>query len=117
MSDQTAVPEPDPALDPNAAPEPVAEPVAEPVDPTPVDPAPAPDPAPDAAPAPTPDAPATFHDSREIAAAEAAGLPTPQGQPLSPAAFELIRSLDSRLIVLEHTVAELRKIVNGLPRS
>ncbi len=59
----------------------------------------------------------TFHDTREIAAAEAAGLPTPEGVPLQPAALQMLRDLDEGikaakdwLNYIEGVVAKVRKV-------
>jgi hypothetical protein len=38
-----------------------------------------------------------FHDSREVAVAEAQGLPTSQGYPLQPAAQEALREIRAGL--------------------
>ena len=101
--------------------EPEADPTPAPSEPaTPAEPAPAPSVSPDpvpAAPAPDPNAPLqqrSFHDTREIAAAQAAGLPTPQGAPLAPADLQKLRDLGQAIEALEEWVKLFRKVYDDI---
>lgn len=53
----------------------------------------------------------TFHDSREIDVASAAGLPTPEGHPLSPQAIATIRDLQGGVQAMKEWVAHFERIV------
>ena len=51
----------------------------------------------------------TFHDTREVAAAEQAGVPSPTGHPLSASAHLALVAVEEGLSNVEGWVAEVRK--------
>jgi hypothetical protein len=59
----------------------------------------------------------TFHDTREIAAAEALGMSTPNGVVLSPASREVLRGLETSLKGIESWIAYARKTLKSLPEN
>ena len=103
----------DPTVDPTVETAPVETPPASP-------PEAAPSPSPVAEPAPpVVDGPVqqrTFHDTREIAAAEASGLPTPEGVPLQPAALLTLRDLDAAITAMEGWIVHFRQTLDKVMR-
>jgi hypothetical protein len=80
-----------------------------------------PDPVP--APSPTPtvvDGPLqqqTFHDTREIEAAQRAGLTSPRGLPLNDYALDQVRRLSVAVGAIEDWAKELRKAIDNIITS
>ena len=57
----------------------------------------------------------TFHDTREIQAAEAAGIPTPAGQPLSSAAQETLRGLRDGVTEIRNWCDYIDRVLAKMP--
>lgn len=57
----------------------------------------------------------SFGSPEEIAAAQAAGLPTPQGNPLNPFERDILRGVETALAGIESWIAHIRRQVAKLP--
>jgi hypothetical protein len=68
----------------------------------------------------TPEAPVQqrdFHDTREVAVAESAGLKTTAGVPLSPAAIATLRDLDKATAALRSWADFIDSKLKSLPKT